>query len=568
MPYIATYTALGEDGFPVIVEIDGEGDTGTLSASRTIYVEDTLPPEIHPSSLEFIAGLDAFGYDDYVEEFVSEVSYWVYRLCLNADWANIDQGNAWDWCGPEGVVDYWASRTTTVWLLDEDTFEAAQDIFGDDIMVDTAVFTQTPGAYLIDYFVEDAQGNTTVLGAARYIRVVDACVYEEPDACIVPDVSGLVVADALAVLDVYGFTDVIITDAWDDGTPAGLVSSQLPDAGPYPCDGMVQLVVSFGPEPLGITLYGADPTLVECGEFWEDPGAVAYDAYGPRGATIYAETLEYWDGVGSQWQAIDANTQPLQTDRAPYLAAYRYSYAQPGTVEEGVITVPRLLEVIDALPPDLFVNDENASDCLDIAPYPQCLPLYEIGCGRYNDWSEVETDYAITVGIADLCDDAPGLETLIYRHYPDLNEIWPIDSIVLLNDYGEENWLWTPGAYIVVYRARDFAGNTVESPRYVIVCETPESGVAGIALFGDNPMHVPEGSVWNDVRPEPGAAAWDGDVYNTPIPIYMEELRDGGNSTVLFTDPLIAANTPYTVVYQAVSADPSLWIGRELVLDE
>jgi hypothetical protein len=395
-----------------------------------------------------------------------------------------------------------------------------------------------------------------------------------------PQLWGRTEAEATTLLTSAGFTNMSINTTWESSSP-GTVISQIPAPGIFECGIPVELTVSLGPEPQVMTLLGADPDSVECGGVWDDPGAEVYGGGGVIAGPIYAATVEYQSG--DDWIVIDPGGNVFLAENSPYRATYRYQYEQPGTEEPGLLEEVRMIDALDTQPPLVVVIDNPSY----IEP-GSGIPLYMAGCADYGHWDEAKAAFGIVlVEVYDLCEGylpVDDREEVVSRVYPDYeNPVWPGELYGLaLETVGLDanTWLSAPGAYLAGYYIRDNSGNQGNSIRFVVVCDITETNIAGIGLYGENPMTVATGSTWEAVRPEvsshnflpaAGAYAWDDDPLNTPLEIESEVLTDKSDNIVPFIETLDMGNTPYLVTYTSVAttnANTPLTVTRTVLVED
>jgi beta-lactam-binding protein with PASTA domain len=674
---------------------------GEINISRTITVEDTLPPIIEPAKIQNHPPFE-YGYRAFIPAWPFPSDDHIYIVSCMADWANIDAGLALDSCGMNSPLDYWSGIVTTVRLVNN-LLQVVRDDSGNEIILDVGVFMNYPGLYRLDYTARDTAGNTSTLERARYVRVLEttlvpfvsgiglplaealtilesanltaeisevyddgaqtgAVISQSPEGntdvpcgstvnltvsmgpCIVPNITGQTGTDAIALIETAGFTigsvdmipsnaprdsvieqvpafetrvpcgfpvnivlsegscnmpdvigeteenalsaiedagfkDVELTEVWASA-PAGEVLNQFPVPGSFECDLHVELTVSFGPEPR-IELNEISPGIAECGNLWIDVGARVLAGDEVIYEPLYADMVGYW--LDTEWIEIEVNTDTLTSDHSPYYARYHYDYDQPASNEQGQLEKTRLIEVNDTKGPQVVVTDNPSYFNPELGNY-----VYPIGCAEYGNWSEVEAVFGIELlKVDDLCEGVlprESVNVVIGRWYPEVeNPQSPGESLFLsLDELGlnENTWTNAPGIYVMAYVVRDRKSNKGSSGRIVSVCEIPKTGVAGIGLYGDDPMVVDDGSTWDAVRPvidsyeyipPAGAYAWDDDELNTALAIESEILADSLGNEILFTDVLDMENTPYLVTYSSINttnAGIPLSISRQIVLKD
>ncbi|OQC00846.1 MAG: Serine/threonine-protein kinase PK-1 [Candidatus Hydrogenedentes bacterium ADurb.Bin101] len=448
----------------------------------------------------------------------------------------------------------------------EAAIEAAGYVVGS---VDTAPSTAPEGTVILQF---PNAGEPVACGSSVTITLSEG-------ACVMPDVAGEPVADALAAIEAAGFTDITLIETWAANT-SGTVITQIPGPGMTECNTPVEVAISLGPEPEIITLYGSDPDVAECNEHWIDPGADVYGGSDMIAGPIYA-VVEYQSG--EVWVPIDPASDTLLTANSPYRATYRYEYDQPGTAEPGLLEEVRMIEVLDTIAPQLTLLDNPSY----IEP-ESGTPVYLAGCAEYTHWDEVAAAFSTElVEIYDQCDGYLPVESIevdLTRIYPGYeNPLWPGELYgVTLESLGldEHTWLNAPGAYLAVWTITDASGNRGGDAGFVVICAITETNIAGIGLYGASPMTVETGSTWEAVRPEvsshnflpaAGAYAWDDDPLNTPLPIVSEVLTDKHESVVPFTEALNTENAPYTVTYTSANttnAGTPLTVTREILVTE
>lgn len=393
---------------------------------------------------------------------------------------------------------------------------------------------------------------------------IDITLSEGP--CTLQNLTGANLSDALNTLLTSGFTSVTVTHAWDS-TPAETVFSQVPFEGNYPCNIPIALFVSFGPEPSSIVMNGSETEPVECGALWTDPGAYAEAGGEAVSDILFAVEVAYFSGTS--WEIVDPMNIPLTIANSPYRAEYRYQYEQPDTEAPGELHAVRWLEVVDTVAPLLLIEDNPSYYFEEGGIY-----IYTTAAGEFSGWDEAKEYFGINVlDIEDACDGNLPLSEIIFRIiriYPEvMNPDFPGQPLIKLIDtigLSDTTWLNAPGAFGVLYQVWDTSGNRGVSERFVVVEEIPESGNAGIKLYGESPFPVQIGSNWELVRPElasydfipaAGAFAWDDDELNSPLAIISEVLTDKNNDMVGFSEVFDSANTPYMVTYTSESTTNS-----------
>lgn len=448
----------------------------------------------------------------------------------------------------------------------EAAIEAAGYVVGS---VDTAPSTAPEGTVILQF---PNAGDPVACGTSVTITLSEG-------ACVMPDVAGEPVADALAAIEAAGFTNITVIETWD-ATASGRVISQLPVPGMTECNTPVQVTISLGSEPEIMTLYGETPDTAECGLHWVDPGADVYGGGSVINGPIYA-VVEYQSG--EVWVPIDPASDTLLTANSPYRATYRYEYDQPGTEEPGLLEEVRMIEVLDTLPPQLTLLDNPSY----VEP-ESGIPVYLAGCAEYTHWDEVAAAFSTElVEIYDQCDGylpVANIEVDLTRIYPGYeNPVWPGELYgVTLESLGldEHTWLNAPGVYFAGWYITDASGNRGVEARFMVICAITETNIAGIGLYGASPMTVETGSTWEAVRPEvsshnflpaAGAYAWDDDPLNTPLEIVSEVLTDKNEGVTPFTEALNTDNAPYTVTYTSANTtngETPLTVTREILVSE
>ncbi|NLN91796.1 MAG: hypothetical protein GX130_00615, partial [Candidatus Hydrogenedens sp.] len=295
LPVDSVNTGFSGSGRTFQITYTAEAQTGPISVTRQVLVEDTQAPIIEPTFLQFDpVSVRPYGYRDFdVDWNYYPESFYVHDVNCNANWQMIDSGTAWDTCGEGTPTDYWDDVEVTVRPL-VGNYIPEQDDEGNDIFVPVEEFTQHPGRYRLDYTVRDAAGNESTYTSDPYFRYVRVM-----DTTPVPVValSGYTREEAEERVSAAHLIPVV-TEEYHAWINAGAIFSQDPAAGVFvSCGTEVHFSISLGPgdcifpEIFGMQIEDAKAALIDAGFVvgnvnYEDSDATAGTVLDYQGNTL------------------------------------------------------------------------------------------------------------------------------------------------------------------------------------------------------------------------------------------------------------------------------------------
>jgi beta-lactam-binding protein with PASTA domain len=311
-------TGFSGSGRTFQITYTAEAQTGPISVTRQVLVEDTQPPTIEPEAIQHDwQNLLVHGYREYIKDEQGN-RYSFHVVNCNANWQNMDGGTALDSCIDDDPIDYWDDVEVTALRLN-DNFEPELD--GDNqVTLSVEEFTKHPGLYRLEYTVQDAAGNVATYDAPSYLRYVRVM-----DTTPVPVVaqSGLDQGQAEGRILAAGLIPVV-TEEYHHGFNPGVIYSQDPAAGVFvSCGTEVHIVVVVAqalcnfPEGLqGMPLEDAKTALIEAGflvgeveyvDSWLDTGLVSH----------YSGNTEFCGSVIDLFVSAEKCELPLVVEKTP-----------------------------------------------------------------------------------------------------------------------------------------------------------------------------------------------------------------------------------------------------------